>query len=34
MTAECRKYCLKVIFIPLEGVKGVGTVEKQTITSS
>lgn len=34
MTAEHRKYWLKVIFIPLEGLKCVGIVEKQTITSS
>lgn len=34
MTADHRKYWLKVIFIPLEVLKGVGIVEKQTITSS
>lgn len=34
MTAEHGKYRFKVIFIPLEGLKSVGIVENQTITSS
>lgn len=34
MTPEHRKYWLKLIFIPLEGLKDVGIVEKWTITSS
>lgn len=33
MTAEHRKHRLKVIFIPLEGLKGVGIVENQTVAS-